>query len=227
MRRVVVLSCILLLSILDTKGAEILGTLNSGMQDLRENVGNCLHAMNNTDDQRAIGFVTPGTAILLENLILRLENSVSGGDPVVTLKANDNGGLQPGTILQTFINPTLNDANGDYLFTLTTPFSLTPNTQYWIDVDHNDNTGCFKWLAWGAVGIGPPTGVARMNGNHRSTDDGVSYSGTGPLPVFQLNGTIIQNPIPTISQWGIIILCLLVINISILTIGRHNQTLAC
>ena len=206
---------------LNVKGERIIGNLNTGDDLLRERVGVEFGLLY----QRAIAFRTPDYEIEIEDVILRLENSLSGGVPVVTLNADNGMTSAPGAIQFTFNNPTLSDPVGDFTFLAPSTFTLQPNTVYWIVVDHLDNSSLFQWVSSSSNNPNTSTGIAVQVGNLFSLDDGTVYSGTGPTPSYQVNGTVIRKPIPSLSQWGMIVLMLMMMCTGVVVLKLKRKSL--
>jgi len=158
----------------------ILGNYSSTNDLLDSRIGK------NYSVRKSVKFTMPaGSDYTISSLKLRLCNVLSGGDPLITIRYDDAGGNDPGSLHSTFINPTFTtDVTQDYIFTTATAQVLTANTTYWIAVGHADFSGFFCWKT--NYSFITPTGLATF-GCYK-IDDGLGSSIASHYNNFELLG---------------------------------------
>ena len=204
----------ILLSCTWLRAVNILGNLpsNDGWQ---HGIG----AQGIPEGQAAFSFTMPVQDYTLDSLVLRLEVALPQIAPVISLRADDAGGMIPGSLLVMFTNPTLTDTRDNYTFTPATPFTLQHGVTYWVLVDHLDNGEGYIWR--GSAPSLTPTGVATAGLSiHRPRDMDPYFPAN--FGSFQLHGTI-DNSVPTLGQWGIMVLTLLSVIVGVTALQKNRQ----
>ena len=201
--------CLLFSSFL--KAEVIIGNLPQNNDGGSVTIGNPM-------SQIAFQFTMPDNDYNLDNVVLRLQNALTNGAPRISLHAND-GGADPGTEITVFNNPALMDALTHYNFTPATHVVLRAGATYWILVDHTTNAASYLWYR--SDPSKAATGLATFNSQRTSANDGATYGPGGLFHFsFQVNGTIV--PIPTLSQWSLIILGFGLISIGIVAVKNSK-----
>nr|WP_228021175.1 choice-of-anchor R domain-containing protein [Microcystis sp. LEGE 08355] len=128
---------------------------------------------------------------------MRLSGYDPGETPLVQIR-NDVGGSDPGsTVLASFTNPTPQGAGTfNYTFTLTSPFTFTAGTKYWLYVA--STSGNFIWNA--SFPSQTPTGIATSSGSRFSNDSGASFNNSSIFNSFQINATEITGPVASTPE---------------------------
>nr|WP_288137530.1 choice-of-anchor R domain-containing protein [Microcystis sp. LE17-20D] len=170
---------------------------------------------------KALAFTLPaGNNYSLDNVILRLRDYETGGNPLVQIR-NDVGGSDPGsTVLASFTNPTPQGLGTfNYTFTPTGPLTFTAGTKYWLYV--TTTFGAFSWLG-SNPGI-TPTGIATLSGVRLSSNGGSSFNNSTTFNSFQINATEITGPVASTPEPGAIA-ALSLFGLGLLGVkGRRNE----
>ncbi len=141
---------------------------------------------------KAMSFTMPvGPGWSLDSVELILSNYDPGES--VTLQIRDDGGAAPGVnVLASFNNPaTIGGTDILYTFLPSAAFNFQASTTYWLYVA-GDATSSFDWEA--AVPGLPPTGIATWGSNLFTTNGGTTWTNSGIINNFRINGTEIPTP---------------------------------
>lgn len=141
---------------------------------------------------KAMSFTMPvGPGWSLDSVELILSNYDPGES--VSLQIRDDGGAAPGAnILASFNNPaTVGGTDILYTFLPSASFTFQANTTYWLFVA-GDATSSFDWEA-ASPGL-PPTGIASWGSNLFTTNGGSTWTNSGIINNFRINGTEIPAP---------------------------------
>ena len=148
------------------------------------------YPLNGSDDTHAAtGFTVNGGSYTLDSVDLHLFFA----DPTqVTPELSiysDSAGV-PGTLIETFTNPTFSVGYADYNFTPDDSVNLFNGTDYWIVLENTLGTFDFNWVQ----GNSPvtPTGDFSYIDSYYSFD-GISWDGEPPLTI-QISATQIPEP---------------------------------
>jgi len=175
-------------------------------------------------------FTIGPAAVILQNANVNL-----GGNSLPATAAfevwNDNAGdpnTAGGAICQSGVINVA--AAGTYTATFAAACTLTANTAYWlVSTSPAGNPGTASWNA----GTGSPVtnGLATYGGTKFSNTAGVTWIDTtavwNDVALAQLNGIVAAPPpapasIPTLSEWGMILLASLLAIGSVITLRRQG-----
>lgn len=162
----------------------ILGNLGAG------DGGN---VMINPNNYVAASFTMGSQAYALSDVQVRLTGGVP---PEITFQLRgDAGGSPAGGVLVTFNGAgTSEQATNTFTFAAGSPFTLTPNSTYWLVGSTTSSSA--RW-----VDSSPPTnpsGIGATFGQYKeSSNSGSSWSGSSVKPLFQLDGTPTGVPEPS------------------------------
>lgn len=146
---------------------------------------------------KAAGFTMPsGLGYTLDNAVLTLTADAQAM-PMVSIWS---GASAPTTQLVTLVNSDGYNGQNDYTFTPTAPFTLQPDTTYWLYMQADPTSAAYTWDATTPSTI--PTGVA--------THVGYLFNGSPSTfrNRFQINGTIVPEPTSLALLGGLALLAL-------------------
>jgi hypothetical protein len=150
---------------------------------------------------KAVGFTTPGSAYVLDSVVLRIDelNASNLYLPVLTLDSNASG--KPGAVLDTFTSPTPVLGVQNLTLSPTSSFTLQAGQTYWLVLGSTNTTTSsdFQWL--GTTAGDYPTGLAVSSEFLRSGDSGQTWGASSTINELQVNVT----PVPEARTWALMI----------------------
>jgi hypothetical protein len=171
----------------------------------------------------ATGVHTPaGSGYTLDSINARIQDASGNGDPFAFDLYNDNGGA-PGSLIASIGNGFGHGSGTSDIFTVTpnSPISLSANTTYWIVLSTSSGAGCT--LAWADTGSNPAGSIFTYVGEGQ-------YSGgwnrhNNSFQQLEINATGLATPtsIPTLNQWGMILLAGILGVGAIFSLRRQRQ----
>jgi hypothetical protein len=135
----------------------------------------------------------------INSVTLRLAEMTANPNLFVRLYNDSPGGL--GSQITSFTNPSFTpNITNDYIFTLTTPQTLAPNTDYWLVAGISDGSGEYLWAFTTSTGQTGSPGWSIGDKPFYSNDQGGtwdnSFATTFSAFQFSVNGTENTSPPP-------------------------------
>jgi hypothetical protein len=135
----------------------------------------------------------------INSVTLRLAEMTANPNLFVRLYNDSPGGL--GSQITSFTNPSFTpNITNDYIFTLTTPQTLAPNTDYWLVAGISGGSGEYLWAFTTSTGQTGSPGWLIGDNPFKSTNQGGawnnSFATTFSAFQFSVNGTENTSPPP-------------------------------
>ncbi len=154
-----------------------------------------------TSNHKAVSFTMGSQAYFLESIVLRLTRDGLAGipkgptTPILELRADSGDLLEPGgTVLADFTAPADVAGIDNEVFTPDSPFTLLPDTLYWILV-RSEISQTDSGLYWTASTTAQtPSGIAAFGAYRSSMDGGTVWGPSTFLNSFQINGQAVPEP---------------------------------
>jgi hypothetical protein len=158
----------------------------------------------------ATGVHTPtGSGYTLDSISARLQEYNGAGDPFAFDLYDDNGGV-PGNLIASIGTGTGHSNGTTDIYTVipNSPIPLSADTTYWIVVSSSSNVYCT--LTWSDTGTNPAGGIFNYVGEEFHNSSSWNNE-NGSYQQLEINATSlaaksIAQPIPTLSQWDMIML---------------------
>jgi hypothetical protein len=158
----------------------------------------------NFSERYAVSFTMGSQAYSLSDAQIRL--TFSPPNATRFQLESDAGGNPSNTGLVTFTNPTFGSGQNTYTFTADSPFTLAPNTTYWLVGSTTNAALSANWAV--TLLLTNPSGSGASFGSYAdTTTSGATWFNSASTTQFQLNGTPAAVPEPSSLVFASISAC--------------------
>lgn len=192
-----------------------------------QNGGPCFGAANKS----STGIHTPaGSSYQLDSIQVRLHDTATATSTPFSFDVYDDNGGVPGTLVSTIGTGTgtaIGGGSSTYdLYTVTpgSPIALNANTTYWIVASSSSVNSCA--FGWSSNGTNPTGGIFTYVGEEQFT--GSDWNNRdGAYQQLEINVSVaaatVPTSIPTLSEWGMIMLSILLALAAVFTLRRQRR----
>ena len=149
-------------------------------------------------------------------MTVRLRANTQGA---LFVKIYDDNNNLPNQAIGTFNVPAIGSAYANYQLTPSSAVTLAPNSTYWVVVGVTTGTGYYDWN-YTASNSGSGVGFSPRWGS--TTNAGATWSGFDDEPFMMEVSASKTELIPTLTEWGMILLCILFAGSAYLMIRRRD-----
>jgi hypothetical protein len=166
---------------------------------------------------KAQKFTTDQSNYTLSSVTVRLRANTQGE---LFVKIYDDNNNLPKQAVGALNVPIIGSTYANYELTPSGVVSLAPNTTYWVVVGVTSGTGYYDWN-YTASNSGSGVGFSTRWGS--TTNAGATWTAFDDEPFMMQVSASQTDPIPTLTEWGMILFCLLIAGSAYFMIRRRDS----